>query len=125
MVFNLTVPVVKSNVDICMFRLGPEDLGARGLRAAQSYVALGELKGGIDPAGADEHWKTARAHLVRVREAFAKEKHSPHTFFLGAAIERRMAEEIWEDLENEVLTNAANLNDDRQVASLSRWLCSL
>ena len=23
------------------------------------YLACGELKGGIDPAGADEHWKTA------------------------------------------------------------------
>ena len=61
----------------------------------------------------------ARARSIRQGEA------PPHTFFLGAAIERRMAEEIWEDLENEVLTNAANLNDDRQVASLSRWLCSL
>ena len=27
---------------------------------------LGELKGGIDPAGADEHWKTGNAANITV-----------------------------------------------------------
>ena len=31
---------------------------------------FGELKGGIDPAGADEHWKTGNSALVRIRKAF-------------------------------------------------------
>jgi len=62
--------------------------------ATKSYIAMGELKGGIDPAGADEHWKTARAALDRIRKAFSKVEVSPHNFFVGAAIAKRMAQEI-------------------------------
>lgn len=49
----------------------------------------------------------------------------PHTFFIGAAIEKKMANEIWHQLEEEMLTNAANLTDGDQLASISHWLCSL
>lgn len=125
LIYNLTVPLVKSNVDICLFNLDPQELQATEFKTTESYIALGELKGGIDPAGADEHWKTARAALDRIREAFSKSNHFPHTFFIGAAIERRMADEIWKQLETGLLSNAANLNDDRQIASISRWLCEL
>jgi hypothetical protein len=90
-----------------------------------AYVALGELKGGIDPAGADEHWKTARTALTRIREAFAMHGLTPHTFFIGAAIEAKMAAEIWGMLETGTLENAANLTDDSQIAAVTRWLCSL
>src|SRR5215210_5013030 len=89
------------------------------------YVALGELKGGIDPAGADEHWKTARTALLRIREAFSSHGLAPASFFVGAAIVKGMAEEIWTQLENGALTNAANLTDANQVASLCRWLVNL
>jgi hypothetical protein len=92
---------------------------------AESYIALGELKGGIDPAGADEHWKTAQTALDRVREGFSKAGFSPYTFFIGAAIEKGMASEIWTQLKSGTLTNAANLNEVNQVASISRWLCTL
>lgn len=126
LVFNLTVPLVNnSNIDLCLFKLTPQELQSKGYGVAQSYIALGELKGGIDPAGADEHWKTARSALERIREAFSKAGCSPHTFFIGAAIEKRMAEEIWAQLESGLLDNAANLNDDGQIASISRWLCTL
>ncbi len=125
LVFNLTVPLVKNNVDMCLFGLSPEELQSTGYKNARSYIALGELKGGIDPAGADEHWKTARAALDRIREAFSKEGHTPHTFFIGAAIEKKMAAEIWGQLENGLLANAANLSNPDQVASVSRWLCML
>ncbi|MEG3976185.1 AvaI/BsoBI family type II restriction endonuclease [Microcoleus sp. herbarium8] len=37
----------------------------------------------------------------------------------------RMAGEIWHQLENGTLTNAANLNEENQVASICRWLCNL
>jgi hypothetical protein len=123
--YNLLVPLVGHNVDFCLFSLDPPALLESRYREPRSYVAVGELKGGIDPAGADEHWKTARAALDRVRTAFAKLDHVPHSFFVGAAIERTMADEIWEQLQGGVLSNAANLNDDRQVASLARWLCTL
>jgi len=125
LIYNLTVPLVKNNVDMCLFNLGPDELQATRYTSAESYLALGELKGGIDPAGADEHWKTARAALDRIREAFSNARRSPYTFFIGAAIEKRMATEIWDQLEKGLLTNAVNLNDDKQTASFCRWLCSL
>jgi hypothetical protein len=31
---------------------------------------FGELKGGIDHSGADEHWKTAYTEINRVKSAF-------------------------------------------------------
>ena len=52
-------------------------------------------------------------------------KVNPHTFFIGAAIEPKMAQEIWGLLESGVIENAANLTDDNQIASITRWLCSL
>jgi hypothetical protein len=85
----------------------------------------GLIKNFLEPAGADEHWKTARAALDRIREAFSKAGHSPYTFFIGAAIEKKMASEIWGQLEGGTLSNAANLNKSDQVASISRWLCTL
>ena len=123
-VFNQTVPFLKNNVDLCLLDGGPEDLTANA-RAAAAYVALGELKGGIDPAGADEHWKTASKALTRIRDAFAPGGLKPHTFFVGAAIARKMAQEIWAELESGTLENAANLTAENQVTSLSRWLCQL
>ena len=125
LIYNLTVPIVKNNVDFSLFNLDPERIESANYAAPESYLAIGELKGGIDPAGADEHWKTARTALERVRAAFAKTKHSPHTFFVGAAVEKKMANEIWNQLEKGTLTNAANLNDEAQIASLSQWLCAL
>ena len=122
---NVGVPQVRKNVDLCLFECLPEDvLGRRKptiLNDLSKYVALGELKGGIDPAGADEHWKTARSALNRIRDVFA----DPAIFFVGAAIENAMSKEIWTDLENGTLKNAANLNHDDQIASFVSWLISL
>ncbi|MDQ3254177.1 MAG: type II restriction endonuclease [Acidobacteriota bacterium] len=123
-VYNRTVPLLKNNVDLCLLNCSPEELQIN-YRTATAYVALGELKGGIDPAGADEHWKTARTALMRVQAMFAQSGSKPHTFFIGAAIVKKMAEEIWDQLEVGTLENAANLTVDNQVASISRWLCGL
>jgi len=125
LMYNLSVPLIKSNVDLCLFDVGADTLAASSYRAPERYLALGELKGGIDPAGADEHWKTARTALDRIRDAFARVDCFPDLFFVGAAIEQRMAAEIWHQLEERTLSNAANLNDASQVASLARWLCAL
>jgi len=123
-IYNLTVPFLKNNVDVCLFSCSPEELQT-SCRAPASYVALGELKGGIDPAGADEHWKTARTALIRIQTVFGQSSLKPHTFFIGAAIAKKMASEIWFQLEDGTLENAANLTVESQVASISRWLCSL
>jgi hypothetical protein len=117
-------------VDLCLFNCSPKDLthkkrGKDIFTSPELYIAIGELKGGIDPAGADEHWKTARTALNRIQESFSKTGHAPYLFFIGAAIEVKMAAEIWSQLENGVLTNAANLTDDNHIGSVSRWLCDL
>lgn len=125
MVFNRKPPLVGQNVDICLLASEPEELKRETLRTPARYIALGELKGGIDPAGADEHWKTARTALLRVRSKFQEQDLYPMTFFVGAAIERKMAGEIWAQLEGGILNNAANLTNDDQFSSLCNWLSSL
>lgn len=125
LLYNLTVPLFRNNVDLSLFDCHAQDLTRQTHRNPSAYLALGELKGGIDPAGADEHWKTARTALNRIHEAFAKHKLKPHTFFIGAAIEAKMAKEIWDMLKRGILENAANLTDEGQIASVTRWLCNL
>ncbi len=92
-----------------------------GIRA--SYLACGELKGGIDPAGADEHWKTANSALGRIRKSFPKRK--PSLFFIAAAVEAAMAKEIYTQLKKGRLTHAANLTKPKQVTDLVEWMVSL
>jgi len=125
LLYNVTVPLFRNNVDLSLFNCSAEDLTREVIKTPSAYIALGELKGGIDPAGADEHWKTARTALNRIHEAFSKRKLKPHTFFIGAAIETKMATEIWEMLKRDSLENAANLTDEDQVTSVSQWLCTL
>jgi len=130
LLYNLTVPAVKKNVDLCLLDCDESKIikGKKGKSAHEDpdrYLALGELKGGIDPAGADEHWKTARTALDRIRIGFSKKRLQPNTFFVGAAIEKAMAEEIFHQVKQKTLTNAANLTDEDQVVALSSWLTSL
>jgi hypothetical protein len=124
LLFNLGVPLVNNNIDLCLFDCSTIDLKT-AVKAPERYVALGELKGGIDPAGADEHWKTARAALNRIEEAFAKKKLKPHLFYVGGAIETKMSNEIWDWLKSGKLENAANLTEDDQLASIARWICTV
>jgi hypothetical protein len=123
--YNMTIPFFRNNVDLSLFKCSAKDLTPVILDTPASYLALGELKGGIDPAGADEHWKTARTALNRIHEAFSNHKLKPHIFFIGAAIETKMATEIWRMLKTGSLGNAANLTNEDQLVSISRWLCSL
>lgn len=116
--------MVGTNVDFSVLNCGKEDIPV-ALQKPKSYISLGELKGGIDPAGADEHWKTAGSALKRISEAFARKHLSPKITFIGAAIEERMAKEIWHQLETGVLANAANLTNPNQLTSLVQWLCNL
>ena len=116
---------MKNNIDLCLFNQEPRLITKATQSNAQAYIALGELKGGIDPAGADEHWKTARTALSRITDAFMKHKARPKTFFIGAAIEAKMAREIWYMLKNNTLSNAANLTADDHMTSISEWLCTL
>ena len=89
----------------------------------QCFLACGELKGGIDPAGADEHWKTGSSALGRIRDSF--HGCTPSLFFVGAAIEAAMAAEIFSQLSDGRLMHAANLTVPEQVADLASWLSGL
>jgi type II restriction enzyme len=121
--FNLKVPLVDTNVDLLLLNVGSAKYSPDTLRDPSTFVALGELKGGIDPAGADEHWKTASKALERIRRAFKKAQHPVALCYIGAAIASKMAKEIWDELEAEELANAANLTREEQLASLCGWLC--
>ena len=123
LLYNFTVPIIKNNIDLCLLNVGYADISKNMYSDKKSYLALGELKGGIDPAGADEHWKTARTALARIHEIFKGTKAA--TFFVGAAIEDKMATEIWNLLCAGTIDNAANLNSEKQMASISQWICGL
>ena len=130
LIYNLTVPTVQKNVDLCLFDCSPTEIvfGRKKDSAhhkPEKYLALGELKGGIDPAGADEHWKTANSALGRIRMAFSDKSCRPKTFFIGAAIENAMAREIYDQLNNHTLSNGANLTNEDQVVSLCDWLIKI
>jgi len=128
LVMNISVPVVKKNVDLSIIEATPTDLkkGKNSIiHSSDKFIALGELKGGIDPAGADEHWKTANSALIRIRTSFGTANHRPHTFFVGAAIERSMATEMFGELQSGVLSKAANLTSDEQLTELCSWITEL
>lgn len=125
LIYNRTIPLVRKNIDMCLLHCDPDEIKPATLRIPEKFIAFGELKGGIDPAGADEHWKTAQTALTRIRTSFATRNLSPYLFFIGAVIVDSMAQEIWRHLEEGTLKNAANLTDADQVASLSNWLVSL
>jgi len=124
LLFDVTPHLVGKNIDVILIKSGDVDTPEKELLADKSnYLAFGELKGGIDPAGADEHWKTANTALGRIRTAFGRS--TPALFFVGAAIEVSMSKEIFKQLKNGKLTYAANLNEDQQVNDLVNWLLSL
>ena len=125
LIYNRTIPLVGKNIDMCLLHCTPDEVKPATYRIPEKFIAFGELKGGIDPAGADEHWKTAQTALTRIKTAFSNESLSPDLFFIGAVIVDSMAQEIWAQLEKDTLKNAANLTNPDQVASLANWLVSL
>ncbi|MDE0555019.1 MAG: restriction endonuclease [Candidatus Poribacteria bacterium] len=125
LIYNRTISLVGKNIDICLLDCTPDEASRETYRIPEKFIAFGELKGGIDPAGADEHWKTAQTALTRIKTAFAGHNLSPYLFFIGAVIADSMAAKIWNQLEDGTLKNAANLTNSDQVASLSNWLVEL
>jgi len=129
LIYNLTVPIVKKNIDLVLLNSHCEKLNGsefkKVIKDPKSYKALGELKGGIDPAGADEHWKTANTALSRVRENFNKHGIKIPLVFIGAAIEKSMSKEIFSQYSTGKLANCANLIVENQLISLCNWLVKL
>lgn len=126
--FNLTIATVKNNVDICLFDANEEKFDNKKIakNCDQSAIMFGELKGGIDPAGADEHWKTGNSALSRIRSAFKSVKRPDIlTAFIAAAIEDKMGREIYDQLTNNTLSFAANITVDAQLVSFCEWTIKL
>lgn len=124
--FNLNIPVVGKNVDLCLFDCDTDEYDYGTIvKATNKVIMLGELKGGIDPAGADEHWKTANTALDRIRNAFTGVNLPIKTSFVGAAIENAMSQEIFDQLNNATMTNAANLTNNNQLIEYCNWLLKL
>jgi type II restriction enzyme len=126
--FNVTIPIVKNNIDIILLNKSHTDDIKESrdiLNPPENYLALGELKGGIDPAGADEHWKTGKTALERIEVSFKKLGFTPKLFFIGAAIEKKMAGEIYDNLRSDFLCNAANLTKPEHITALTDWLIHL
>lgn len=127
LVFNAKIPTVDKNVDICLFSGDTNNYDqGRIVRHNEHTIMLGELKGGYDPAGADEHWKTGNSALNRIRTSFSKAGFSQiKTSFVGAAIAYSMAEEIYNQLTDGTLSNAANLTKNDQLVEYCNWLIEL
>ena len=70
LLYNRKVPFIGNNVDFSLFNCHSDSLTKDTHKNPAAYITLGELKGGIDPAGADEHWKTARTALDRIHINF-------------------------------------------------------
>lgn len=125
---NSKLPLIDKSVDLMLFSGKPEDYlkNDRNLFLLNARcLSLGELKGGIDPAGSDEHWKTANFALNRIRGSFSALGLNPPTFFVGAAIELSMAVEICAQMKAHVLDKAANLTNDEQLTKICEWLINI
>ena len=124
LLFDKKPPLIGNSVDVILIKrltTGPTDSTLLAQRT--NYIACGELKGGIDPEGADEHWKTASSTLERIRSKFPE--NPPKLFFAGAAIEEAMATEVFSQLQSGLLTHAANLTVPHQLSDLASWLVGL
>ncbi len=124
LLFDVKPKLIGKNVDVVLINTGDATTSEEKLLSDKSnYIACGELKGGIDPAGADEHWKTANSALGRIRTVFGRKV--PALFFVGAAIEAAMAKEIYKQLQKGKLAHGANLNEEDQINDLVDWLLTL
>jgi len=90
----------------------PWKLGPDLLSASDSNPILwgGELKGGADPAGSDEHWKTATQAFNRILLACEKTgREKPPLSFIATILVDRVAREAEEWIRTGKLTSVYNL----------------
>jgi hypothetical protein len=88
-------------------KIGP-DLSA--FSGADALVWGGELKGGADPAGSDEHWKTATRAFERILNAAEQTgRPKPKLSFIATILVDRVAREAALWIQQGKLTSAYNL----------------
>lgn len=84
-----------------------------------------ELKGGADPAGSDEHWKTATQALDRILKAAEETgRPKPKLSFIATIIVERVAEEAREWIDQGKLSSVYNLTQmyHTREEEMSRFL---
>lgn len=122
---NVNVEGLSKNVDMVLLEkelptITPAEM-KNALSDTKNILMMGELKGGIDPAGGDEHWKTARGALERIRKSYRR----VDILFICASIEKAMAREIYAMLQMGDLNCVANLTDSNQLGSACEWVVKL
>jgi hypothetical protein len=89
------------------YRIGP-DLFSAG--DEDDMLWGGELKGGADPAGSDEHWKTATRAFDRILLACERtDRPQPPLSFIATILVERVAREAADWIEQGKLTSVYNL----------------
>ncbi len=122
---NVNVEGLSKNVDMVLVEKELPVITSSEMKKAladtKEIIMMGELKGGIDPAGGDEHWKTARGALERIRKAYKR----VDILFICASIEKAMAKEIYSMFQMGDLNCVANLTDNNQLGSACEWIVKL
>jgi len=91
-----------------VYKIGP-DLSA--FSTGDTITWGGELKGGADPAGSDEHWKTATRAFDRILDAAEKTGRSkPELSFIATILVDRVAREAALWIQQGKLTSVYNLS---------------
>lgn len=104
-----------------VYRVGP-DLHSHVGTTDMLWAA--ELKGGADPAGSDEHWKTATQALERIIQAAqATKREQPALSFIATILVERVAFEAQDWIDQGKLTSVYNLTQMyHQKAEMNRFL---
>jgi hypothetical protein len=91
------------------FNVDVQSIG-QNVRQESGMLWAAEVKGGADPAGSDEHWKTARSALERILERAQQHGvEKPPLSFVGRTIVKKVAVEIKAWLDRGDLVSAYNL----------------
>jgi hypothetical protein len=89
------------------WKIGP-DVHSRGSEADMLWAA--EIKGGADPAGSDEHWKTATRAFSRILDACeATGRSTPLLSFIATILVERVAREAQTLIDEGKLYSVYNL----------------
>jgi len=73
-------------------------------------------------------YSETRAGFIAIaleKEAFKKNNHTLYLFFIGAAIEHKMATELFDNLKSKYINNVANLTNPEHITALSDWLIDI
>ncbi|MBI5293818.1 MAG: XcyI family restriction endonuclease [Chloroflexi bacterium] len=120
--------VVWRDKDEKAYKIGPDLSSVSG---EGTFVWGGELKGGADPAGSDEHWKTAKSAFDRILDAATETgRPKPKLSFIATILVDRVAREAALWIQQGKLTSVYNLTqiaeiEDRQelfLSDLARFL---